>query len=416
MNRYLEKIAKEKLEQPDYGRAAAKGILYGSGLGASAAAATHLVKKPGWALVGSALGAGFGLKQGIHSSLKNQLREQELHNIKLQSAAQRTEAHEARMAKMASRSGNWVSDETKKDAITLGAIGTLGGVGSLAAAKLAPKLGPRHSNMKLFAMGTGLGLAGDYAGLQLSKGLNQDMSKSAELLEKIALNAMAKRMQDPSRPNLSMSSEHPNLDSMQAATNARAKVLEKGRGAGNAQAAYVHAHSNAAARVSSGNLARMVDSGGKDRLATTSIKDRLAEHRAKLGLSSPNGVPARQIDNALKLREARQSGAIGGEITRAGSGMAGSENAQAMNKAMLDAKNGHRAHLGIDTRINKVNMSSAAPAAKFETPKLSLLDKAKSLLKSPMGKKVAIGAGALGLGAIALKSRASNEPEYPRYA
>lgn len=186
MNRYLEKIAKEKLEQPDYGRAAAKGILYGSGLGASAAAATHLVKKPGWALVGSALGAGFGLKQGIHSSLKNQLREQELHNIKLQSAAQRTEAHEARMAKMASRSGNWVSDETKKDAITLGAIGALGGVGSLVATKVVPKFGPKYSNLKTFGIGGGIGLVGDYAGLKLSDHLNDNMNKSAEMLSNIS--------------------------------------------------------------------------------------------------------------------------------------------------------------------------------------------------------------------------------------
>ena len=74
--------------------------------------------------------------------------------------------HQARMAKMASL----ISDQAKKDIVGTGTIAALGGVGTLAAHRLLPA---KAGAGKVLAVGTGIGLAADYAGLKLSNAYNK---------------------------------------------------------------------------------------------------------------------------------------------------------------------------------------------------------------------------------------------------
>jgi hypothetical protein len=78
-----------------------------------------------------------------------------------------------------------VSTETKKDIVNTGVIGTLGGVAGMAShsiltrgshtAEAAAHAGP--SKGKVFAVGTGLGLLADYAGLKLKPHVDKVVDK-----------------------------------------------------------------------------------------------------------------------------------------------------------------------------------------------------------------------------------------------
>jgi len=67
-----------------------------------------------------------------------------------------------------------VSTETKKDLVNTGVIAGLGGLGSLAAHKVLPA---GASNKKVFAVGTGIGLLADYAGLKLTPHVGHAIDK-----------------------------------------------------------------------------------------------------------------------------------------------------------------------------------------------------------------------------------------------
>lgn len=180
LNKYLVKLAskvevRDKLDHQDIPRAFGRGVVgagimggIGHTLGRAVGAAKGKMNLPG------AVGVGLGMVSGIGSSLKNQLREQQLHDIKLQGAAQRQEMHEARLKKVA----QLLSDQTKKDAVTLGTIGALGGAANLATDKiLASKFAGAKTGGKVFAVGAGLGLAADYAGLKIGDAYSKYTNK-----------------------------------------------------------------------------------------------------------------------------------------------------------------------------------------------------------------------------------------------
>lgn len=68
-----------------------------------------------------------------------------------------------------------VSNEAKKDIVNTGVIAGLGGLGSLAAHKILPA---GASNKKVFAVGTGIGLLADYAGLKMVPHINKAIDKT----------------------------------------------------------------------------------------------------------------------------------------------------------------------------------------------------------------------------------------------
>jgi len=176
-NKYITKIAShgisDKVRDPDLARAAGKGFLYGSvgsAIGARGGGLTSLI------------GAVAGGYHGYKSSLKNQLKDQQLHDIKLQGAAQRQELHEAKMHKMAEE-----KDPRKglKEAINVGTIAGLGGLATFGAAKATNKLLPviakkfpkvTHNGL-LTGLGTIGGLAADYAGLKIGDATNKHIDK-----------------------------------------------------------------------------------------------------------------------------------------------------------------------------------------------------------------------------------------------
>jgi hypothetical protein len=306
------------------------------------------------------------------------------------------------------KSAQLISDQTKKDVVGTGIITGLGGVGGVITDRIIHRGKPMAKGHlgKAFVVGTGIGIGMDYAGLKLSNayGKRVDMQKSAGMLEKIALNALARNILDPKRVNLSSAPGN----AMEGANAAGAAALSRGGD-------QMKAISQAVKAPSSASLVKSVSSGGTDVLATTSIKDRLAARRSTLGLAAANSDKTKQIDNALALREGKASGKIGGELSTKGPGMAGSVNAQNINKAMVDAKAGHRAHLTIDSLTHGAAIKSTAPVAKMApaAAKMGILDKAKGLLKTPLGKKLAIGAGLVGAGALAHK--ALSKPVEPQY-
>lgn len=170
-NKYLTKIAEagksrlNELVDPDWGRALGKATVQGGGLALLGNALGKTIG-PRSQVFGSAFGAGLGTVSGLKSSFKNQLREQDVHNIKLLGAKERHEMHQARMQKMA----QLVSDQVKKDVVGTGTIAALGGLGTVAAHKILPA---KSGAGKVFAVGTGIGLAADFAGLKLSNAYNK---------------------------------------------------------------------------------------------------------------------------------------------------------------------------------------------------------------------------------------------------
>lgn len=73
-----------------------------------------------------------------------------------------------------------LSTEAKKDAIDTATLGVVGGVEGLGVAKLFshPRLAPLGAGKK-FAIGAGITLGADYAGLKVAKGLNNMFNKPA---------------------------------------------------------------------------------------------------------------------------------------------------------------------------------------------------------------------------------------------
>lgn len=197
-NKYLTKIAShgisDDLRDPDFLRAGAKATMYGAvgaGIGNLTVGAiksvhpnpTTFSRVLGGAMKGVATGV--GLAAGLKSSFKNQTREQQLHDIKLQGAAQRQEAHELRIRTALQKHAQEVTqgdpNKLKKDLIGTGIIAGLGGVGSYAAFRALPALSkvmPKVSQGKLMTgLGTGIGLVADFAGLQASQAANKHIDK-----------------------------------------------------------------------------------------------------------------------------------------------------------------------------------------------------------------------------------------------
>jgi hypothetical protein len=176
-NKYLTKVA-EKLRDPDRVRMAGRGLAYGA-LGAAAGSlATNAIKAHPASIIGILGTAGLGgmaAYQGVRASKKNQLREQDNHDIKLQGATQRQEMHEARMKKMAE-----IQEDPKrhiKDIVNTGVIAGLGGVGS----SVAQKLTTGHwGGAKGFGIGTGVGLVADYAGVKLNNMINKKIDSRGQ--------------------------------------------------------------------------------------------------------------------------------------------------------------------------------------------------------------------------------------------
>lgn len=183
-NKFLAKIAEaarisEKLEDPDYLRAGAKAGLYGvvgAGLGHAAEKALGVA---GGRLGGLAplIGAGVGLRSGVHSSYKSQLREQQTHDIKMQGAAQRNELHNLRVNAMQKHAEMDV--QLKKDAINLGVIAGLGTMGNLAIDRVIPKAVQTFPKIRRGLLVGGLGmtaaLATDYAGIKANNAINKQI-------------------------------------------------------------------------------------------------------------------------------------------------------------------------------------------------------------------------------------------------
>lgn len=169
MNKYLVKIAEvsKKLEgsKIDHSRMLGRGALYAgaTGYGVSKILPKHPISS---VLAIGAGGLAFG--EGTEASYRNQLKEQQLHDIKLEGARQREELHQAKMNKYAEMSDK--TKDTLKDVAGTGVIAGLGGIGTVAAGKLA---GANPSAKKLMALGTGIGLVADYAGIRINKAMNK---------------------------------------------------------------------------------------------------------------------------------------------------------------------------------------------------------------------------------------------------
>lgn len=189
-NKYLTKIAEtdrisDKLRDPDYMRAGAKAGFYstvGAGLGHAASMAVRA--KPGSVINGLLVGtgAGLGLSSGIKSSLKSQTREQQVHDIKTQGAEQRNEMHNLKIKALQKHAQEYVGhNQAKKDAINLGVIATLGGLGNYAAHKMLPtatKFLPKIGTGAMVAgLGTGISLAADYVGIKANHAINKRIDK-----------------------------------------------------------------------------------------------------------------------------------------------------------------------------------------------------------------------------------------------
>ena len=66
-----------------------------------------------------------------------------------------------------------------KDAISTGLVGAAGGITSFATNKILHPKSKFSTDMKSFALGTGLGLVGDYAALKLSQKINKKIDKTS---------------------------------------------------------------------------------------------------------------------------------------------------------------------------------------------------------------------------------------------
>ena len=188
-NKYLIKIAEtdrisDKLRDPDYVRLATRGSFYGavgSGLGNIAAKAVGATR-PGYAkalLVGA--GTGLGISSGAKASYKNQLKDQQLHDIKIHGANQRAEIHDLKVNALQKRAEQKDPNQLKKDAINLGVIAGLGTAGNVVLDKVMPKAVSAFPKVKRGLLIGGLGaataLATDYAGIKANNAINKRIDK-----------------------------------------------------------------------------------------------------------------------------------------------------------------------------------------------------------------------------------------------
>lgn len=402
MNRYLTKIAKVREEEefsPDRARSFGRGLLTGI---AGVAAGKSVFKS---SLAGVGLGA-VGAYQGAKASLKNQHRENDIHNIKLEAANQRREFHEARMKKMAEE------HQGLKDAVNTGVIAGLGGIGTLAATRI---LKPGASKWATFGVGVGTGLIADYAGIKANKVINAKIDG----MKKEASNALSRNFNSISRGMTSEGFDRSGnagkaIQSFQSKAPKQSFMSKVLRGPGPtltpAQQAAEH---KAFANVSSSELVKTVGSNsGSDRLATTTLQQRLVEHKKKLGLTGTGGQAS--IDNALAMRKAKFQGKLDLGL---GGGGGSNSNSNAISKAIGDAKAGFNSHLNLAG--GKATVSSTRAVASKPGILGTLASKAKALMANPIARKVGIGAGVVGAGMLAHKAIGalkSNNESYPSYS
>ena len=188
-NKYITKIAEtnrisDKLRDPDYMRAGAKAGFYGlvgNGLGHAASAAVKA--KSGSVAKGLlvGMGTGLGLSSGLKSSFKNQTREQQVHDIKTQGAEQRNEMHNLKVKALQKHAQERDPNIVKKDAVNLGVIAGLGGLGTYASHRMLPAASKMFPKLKTGAivggLGTGIGLAADYIGIKANHAINKRIDK-----------------------------------------------------------------------------------------------------------------------------------------------------------------------------------------------------------------------------------------------
>ena len=169
------------------------------------------------------------------------------------------------------------------------------------------------------------------------------------------------------------------------------------------------------------------------------LKDRLAQRKKDIHLDhsrgqtegtyaeqnpfKSGGSKSDQIHNAKLIRNGGPTG-----INNVHPNSAGKANAANIESALRDSKAGHQTSLKFD-RAGQTSFSSMAPPPKPGPQSLSgrilsklkngagsaaahLRAKAGTFLRSPLGKKVAIGAGVAGAGVLALGGRKDDEQQY----
>lgn len=179
-NKYLTKIASStplpEEKSVDVGRMVGRAGLYG--MGANVLARKGLGMGPVGTVISSALGAHLGAT----TSIKNQRKEDSLHNAKIRGANRQQELHDFKMEAMKKQADEKVDpNQGKKDLINTGVIAGLGGVGTMAVDKALPaaqRLMPKIRRGALVGgLGVGVGLAADYAGLKLNHQINKQIDK-----------------------------------------------------------------------------------------------------------------------------------------------------------------------------------------------------------------------------------------------
>lgn len=219
------------------------------------------------------------------------------------------------------------------------------------------------------------------------------------MLEKIALNAMARNLQDPRRVGLSSSIVNTNATTAEPGRiNAYHNALKNARTNSQISSANRILHGG----VGSSTLVKAVDTGKKDILATTDIRQRLALKREQLGLPNPALNKSTQIENAKAIRASRGANEVINQPKVI------NENANIINQALVDAKAGHRAHITFEnsnkTGIPNVRYNSTAPVSNsIKNPEITRqgsLSRVFNKMNTPLGRKIGLGVGLVGGGAL----------------
>lgn len=311
------------------------------------------------------------------------------------------------LAKLASLTSSTNNKSNLKDVLDTGVIAGLGGVGGMVANKIMKVKGA--FSPKNFAIGTGVGLLADYAGVKLNKHINSHLGS---LQTKQASTALSRRVNNS--PSLTVTTDG-NIENsaVKAFAGSSKNNLKKGINFSTAVDAGIRAR-NRTTGVSSRFLNESLTGerpkgfqGPRDVLETSNIRDRLAKHRQNLGLAKPQ-TKKDEISNALIIREKKPtineglqskkpSGVLnrtlknlGFKSSKPGLTPNNTENAANINLALRDSIRNHQVSLDFKGKASKV-VSSA--------PTIARPNKFLTALKSPLGKKLMVGTALVGTGA-----------------